>query len=81
MVRWKIETKTENFIWKDNVKDLSRDGLGIVDGSDVVYLRCSKEVMFFKYDMWVGDWWQNELCIELYFRMSYQFMLLVCCYA
>ena len=40
---------------KNEAKDSARDGLGTVDGNDVVYLRCSKEFVFFSEETWVGD--------------------------
>ena len=39
---------------KNEAKYSARDGLGIVDGSEVVYLRCDKEFMFFQRNHWLG---------------------------
>ena len=41
-LRRRLETMSE----KNEAKIQQRDGLDIVDGSDVVYLRCSKEFVF-----------------------------------
>ena len=71
-----METLSE----KNEAKNSARDGLGIEDGSEVVCLRCSKEFMFFQRRRGLGLM-LNELCIELSFNMSYQFMILVCCCA
>ena len=35
----------------NEAKDLYRDGIGIIDGSEVVYLLCSKEFIFSKEDV------------------------------
>ena len=43
-LRPRVETLSE----KNEAKDSARDGLGVEDGSEVVCLRCSKELMFFQ---------------------------------
>ena len=40
----RLETLSE----KNGAKNSARDGFGIIDGSKVVYLRCSKEIMLFQ---------------------------------
>ena len=43
---------------KNEAKDSARDGLGIVDGSEVVCLRCSKKFLFFqrRREVRIDDW-------------------------
>ena len=43
-VRRRVETLSD----KKEEKDSVRNGLGVEDGSEVVCLRCSKELMFFQ---------------------------------
>ena len=43
----------ETLLEKNEAKDSVRDGLGVEDGSEVVYLRCSKKLMFSRGDV---DW-------------------------
>ena len=72
--------KSGNFIEKKEAKDSSTDGLGIADGRDVVYLRCSKE--FFSRGE-VG-WGLTTECVVnclLAQSTSYRFMILICCCA
>ena len=42
--------RLETFSKKNEAKDSARDGLGIVDGSEVVYLWCSREFVFSRGD-------------------------------
>ena len=41
-----LRRRLESLSEKNEAKDSARDGLGIVVGRDVVYLRCSKESFF-----------------------------------
>ena len=50
-LRRRVNTLSE----KNEAKDSARDGVGVEDGSEVVCLRCSKELMFFPEKTWVGD--------------------------
>ena len=50
-LRRRLETLSE----KNVAKDSAKRWLGIVDGSEVVYLRCSKEFMFFQQRRGLGD--------------------------
>ena len=43
-LRRRVETLSE----RNEAKDSARDGLSVEDDSEVVYLRCSKEFMFFQ---------------------------------
>ena len=56
---------------KNEVKDEARNGLGIVDGSEVVCLQCIKEFMFFSEETFVGDLRLDELnnCIVFYHEL------------
>ena len=43
-----LRRRMDNLLEKNEANDSTRDGLGVVDGSEVVCLRCSKEFMFFQ---------------------------------
>ena len=48
---------------KNETKDSAGDGLGIVDGSEVLYVRCSKESMFSQRRrmLEIDDWMSSAL--------------------
>ena len=50
-LRQRLETLSK----KSDAQDSAKDGLGIVDGSEVVRLWFIQEFMFFPEEMWVGD--------------------------
>ena len=42
-----FKRRVETLSQKNEAKCSARDGLSVADGSEVVYLRCRKEFMFF----------------------------------
>ena len=69
--------KIGNFIRKSEVKDSVKDGLGIVDVSKVVCIRCTKEFMFFQSRHWLGidDWMSLALHFLLAWAVSLHYTI------